>query len=204
MCGSALLSHKQRDHIYTTGFQPKDQPPGAPHADGAPSQDAPLPQPRSQQRLGAGPTHPHVSLLPPALPQGSELLRDPSLGAQFRVHLVKMVILTQPEVGTELEAQSLGNPFPPSLISSCGCPQSRGGDGRASSWPDWDPDPSPAQAVSPAEPVFPSGTWDLTRLLLGQMPAAVSTYLVQVPYIRAVVLIPRMPRVSRPTSLHHC
>ncbi|XP_015449622.1 A disintegrin and metalloproteinase with thrombospondin motifs 13 [Pteropus alecto] len=30
------------------------------------------------------------------LNMGSELLRDPSLGAQFRVHLVKMIILTQP------------------------------------------------------------------------------------------------------------
>lgn len=113
MCGSALLSYKQRDHIYTAGFQPKDQPPGGPHMlMGHPLGMLPCPSP--------GPTHPHVSLLPPALPQGSELLRDPSLGAQFRVHLVKMVILTQPEVGTELEAQSLGNPFPPSLISSCG------------------------------------------------------------------------------------
>ena len=57
--------------------------------------------------------HTHVSPLPPALPQGSELLRDPSLGVQFRVHLVKMVILTQPEVGAELDAQSLGNRFLP-------------------------------------------------------------------------------------------
>ncbi|XP_066111896.1 A disintegrin and metalloproteinase with thrombospondin motifs 13 isoform X1 [Saccopteryx bilineata] len=31
------------------------------------------------------------------LNMGSELLRDPSLGAQFRVHLVKVVILTKPE-----------------------------------------------------------------------------------------------------------
>ncbi|XP_037347291.1 A disintegrin and metalloproteinase with thrombospondin motifs 13 [Talpa occidentalis] len=31
------------------------------------------------------------------LNMGSELLRDPSLGAQFRVHLVKMVILTEPQ-----------------------------------------------------------------------------------------------------------
>lgn len=51
----------------------------------------------------------HMSPLPPALPQGAELLRDPSLGAQFRVHLVKMVILTKPEVGAKLKAQSLWN-----------------------------------------------------------------------------------------------
>lgn len=53
-----------------------------------------------------GPRQPtRVSLLS-CPPQGSELLRDPSLGAQFRVHLVKMVILTQAEVGAELGAQS--------------------------------------------------------------------------------------------------
>lgn len=53
---------------------------------------------------GASCAHPHVSPVLPAPPQGSELLRDPSLGAQFRVHLVKMVILTRSEVGAELEA----------------------------------------------------------------------------------------------------
>lgn len=35
-------------------------------------------------------------------PQGSELLRDPSLGAQVQVHLVKLLILAEPEVGTSL------------------------------------------------------------------------------------------------------
>ena len=64
-----------------------------------------------------GRARPHVSPLLPALPQGSELLRDPSLGAQFRVHLVKMVILTQLEVGAEPGAQSLGNLFLQSLTS---------------------------------------------------------------------------------------
>ncbi|KAF6326873.1 ADAM metallopeptidase with thrombospondin type 1 motif 13 [Rhinolophus ferrumequinum] len=38
------------------------------------------------------------------LNMGSELLRDPSLGAQFRVHLVKMVILTQPEEAPNITA----------------------------------------------------------------------------------------------------
>ncbi|XP_007453197.1 PREDICTED: A disintegrin and metalloproteinase with thrombospondin motifs 13 [Lipotes vexillifer] len=38
------------------------------------------------------------------LNMGSELLRDPSLGAQFRVHLVKMVILTQPEDAPNITA----------------------------------------------------------------------------------------------------
>ncbi|XP_010830875.1 PREDICTED: A disintegrin and metalloproteinase with thrombospondin motifs 13-like, partial [Bison bison bison] len=57
---------------------------------------------------------PHVSPLLPALPQGSELLRDPSLGAQFRVHLVKMVILTQPEDAPEITANITA-----SLLSVC-------------------------------------------------------------------------------------
>nr|XP_012637448.1 A disintegrin and metalloproteinase with thrombospondin motifs 13 isoform X3 [Microcebus murinus] len=35
---------------------------------------------------------------------GSELLRDPSLGARFRVHLVKMVILTEPEGAPNITA----------------------------------------------------------------------------------------------------
>ncbi|XP_045702012.1 A disintegrin and metalloproteinase with thrombospondin motifs 13 isoform X2 [Phyllostomus hastatus] len=35
---------------------------------------------------------------------GSELLRDPSLGAQFRVHLVRMVTLTQPEGAPNITA----------------------------------------------------------------------------------------------------
>uniref|UniRef100_A0A8D0YCC7 ADAM metallopeptidase with thrombospondin type 1 motif 13 n=1 Tax=Sus scrofa TaxID=9823 RepID=A0A8D0YCC7_PIG len=38
------------------------------------------------------------------LNMGSELLRDPSLGAQFRVHLVKMVILTQPQDAPNITA----------------------------------------------------------------------------------------------------
>lgn len=53
-----------------------------------------------------GRLHSPMPPFPPALPQGSELLRDPSLGAQLRVHLVKMIILTQPEVGAEPEARS--------------------------------------------------------------------------------------------------
>nr|XP_019584504.1 PREDICTED: A disintegrin and metalloproteinase with thrombospondin motifs 13 isoform X2 [Rhinolophus sinicus] len=38
------------------------------------------------------------------LNMGSELLRDPSLGAQFRVHLVKMVVLTQPQEAPNITA----------------------------------------------------------------------------------------------------
>ncbi|XP_070374529.1 A disintegrin and metalloproteinase with thrombospondin motifs 13 isoform X1 [Equus asinus] len=38
------------------------------------------------------------------LNMGSELLRDPSLGAEFRVHLVKMVILTRPEDAPDITA----------------------------------------------------------------------------------------------------
>ncbi|KAM5259476.1 A disintegrin and metalloproteinase with thrombospondin motifs 13 isoform 3-T3 [Hipposideros larvatus] len=45
---------------------------------------------------------------------GSELLRDPSLGAQFRVHLVKMVILTQPEDAPNITANITS-----SLLSVC-------------------------------------------------------------------------------------
>ncbi|XP_073078151.1 A disintegrin and metalloproteinase with thrombospondin motifs 13 isoform X4 [Manis javanica] len=48
------------------------------------------------------------------LNMGSELLRDPSLGAQFRVHLVKMVILTQPE-----DAPSITANITASLLSVC-------------------------------------------------------------------------------------
>ncbi|XP_070234804.1 A disintegrin and metalloproteinase with thrombospondin motifs 13 [Bos mutus] len=48
------------------------------------------------------------------LNMGSELLRDPSLGAQFRVHLVKMVILTQPEDAPEITANITA-----SLLSVC-------------------------------------------------------------------------------------
>ncbi|XP_057355172.1 A disintegrin and metalloproteinase with thrombospondin motifs 13 isoform X5 [Manis pentadactyla] len=48
------------------------------------------------------------------LNMGSELLRDPSLGAQFRVHLVKMVILTQPE-----NAPSITANITASLLSVC-------------------------------------------------------------------------------------
>lgn len=36
------------------------------------------------------------------LPQGSDLLRDPSLGVQVQVYLVKLLILTEPEVGSKL------------------------------------------------------------------------------------------------------
>ena len=75
---------------------------------------APHPRPGIPEARRA---RPHVSPLLPTLPQGSELLRDPSLGAQFRVHLVKMVILTQLEVGAELGAQSPGNLFLQSLTS---------------------------------------------------------------------------------------
>ncbi|XP_042103936.1 A disintegrin and metalloproteinase with thrombospondin motifs 13 isoform X2 [Ovis aries] len=48
------------------------------------------------------------------LNMGSELLRDPSLGAQFRVHLVKMVILTQPEDAPKITANITA-----SLLSVC-------------------------------------------------------------------------------------
>ncbi|XP_035964223.2 A disintegrin and metalloproteinase with thrombospondin motifs 13 isoform X2 [Halichoerus grypus] len=48
------------------------------------------------------------------LNMGSELLRDPSLGAQFRVHLVKMVILTQPEDAPNITANITA-----SLLSVC-------------------------------------------------------------------------------------
>ncbi|KAM3825798.1 A disintegrin and metalloproteinase with thrombospondin motifs 13 [Vipera latastei] len=33
---------------------------------------------------------------------GAELLRDPSLGIQFRVHLIKMIVLTKPEEGIQI------------------------------------------------------------------------------------------------------
>ncbi|XP_015687440.1 A disintegrin and metalloproteinase with thrombospondin motifs 13 [Protobothrops mucrosquamatus] len=33
---------------------------------------------------------------------GAELLRDPSLGIQFRVHLIKMIVLTEPEEGIQI------------------------------------------------------------------------------------------------------
>uniref|UniRef100_A0A8C0LXD3 ADAM metallopeptidase with thrombospondin type 1 motif 13 n=2 Tax=Canis lupus familiaris TaxID=9615 RepID=A0A8C0LXD3_CANLF len=48
------------------------------------------------------------------LNMGSELLRDPSLGAQFQVHLVKMVILTQPEDAPNITANITA-----SLLSVC-------------------------------------------------------------------------------------
>ncbi|XP_043325993.1 A disintegrin and metalloproteinase with thrombospondin motifs 13 [Cervus canadensis] len=48
------------------------------------------------------------------LNMGSELLRDPSLGAQFRVHLVKMVILTQLEDAPKITANITA-----SLLSVC-------------------------------------------------------------------------------------
>ncbi|XP_047278655.1 A disintegrin and metalloproteinase with thrombospondin motifs 13 isoform X2 [Homo sapiens] len=49
---------------------------------------------------------------------GAELLRDPSLGAQFRVHLVKMVILTEPEGAPNITANLTS-----SLLSVCGWSQ---------------------------------------------------------------------------------
>uniref|UniRef100_A0A2K6UC41 A disintegrin and metalloproteinase with thrombospondin motifs 13 n=1 Tax=Saimiri boliviensis boliviensis TaxID=39432 RepID=A0A2K6UC41_SAIBB len=49
---------------------------------------------------------------------GAELLRDPSLGAQFRVHLVKMVILTEPESAPNITANLTS-----SLLSVCGWSQ---------------------------------------------------------------------------------
>ncbi|XP_040860574.1 A disintegrin and metalloproteinase with thrombospondin motifs 13 [Ochotona curzoniae] len=45
---------------------------------------------------------------------GSELLRDPSLGVEFRLHLVRMVILTEPEQGPEITANITS-----SLLSVC-------------------------------------------------------------------------------------
>uniref|UniRef100_A0A8C0ZTY4 Peptidase M12B domain-containing protein n=1 Tax=Castor canadensis TaxID=51338 RepID=A0A8C0ZTY4_CASCN len=45
---------------------------------------------------------------------GSELLRDPSLGAQFRVHLVKLMILTEPE-----DAPTITANITSSLLSVC-------------------------------------------------------------------------------------
>ncbi|XP_053060373.1 A disintegrin and metalloproteinase with thrombospondin motifs 13 isoform X6 [Acinonyx jubatus] len=48
------------------------------------------------------------------LNMGSELLRDPSLGTQFRVHLVKMVTLTQPEDAPNITANITA-----SLLSVC-------------------------------------------------------------------------------------
>ncbi|XP_023098731.2 A disintegrin and metalloproteinase with thrombospondin motifs 13 isoform X5 [Felis catus] len=48
------------------------------------------------------------------LNMGSELLRDPSLGTQFQVHLVKMVTLTQPEDAPNITANITA-----SLLSVC-------------------------------------------------------------------------------------
>ncbi|XP_063000754.1 A disintegrin and metalloproteinase with thrombospondin motifs 13 isoform X2 [Elgaria multicarinata webbii] len=45
---------------------------------------------------------------------GAELLRDASLGAQFRVHLIKMIVLTQPEEGIAISANITS-----SIISLC-------------------------------------------------------------------------------------
>ncbi|KAM5298555.1 A disintegrin and metalloproteinase with thrombospondin motifs 13 [Ctenodactylus gundi] len=45
---------------------------------------------------------------------GSELLRDPSLGAQLRVHLVKLLILTEPEEAPDITANITS-----SLLSVC-------------------------------------------------------------------------------------
>ncbi|XP_044162017.1 A disintegrin and metalloproteinase with thrombospondin motifs 13 [Bufo gargarizans] len=45
---------------------------------------------------------------------GSELLRDVSLGATLRVHLVKMIILTEPEAGIQIGANLMS-----SLMSVC-------------------------------------------------------------------------------------
>lgn len=41
--------------------------------------------------------HP-VLVCPVMFPQASELLRDMTLGANMRVHLVRMIILSEPEV----------------------------------------------------------------------------------------------------------
>ncbi|KAK1334004.1 hypothetical protein QTO34_005003 [Cnephaeus nilssonii] len=48
------------------------------------------------------------------LNMASELLRDPSLGAQFRVHLVRMVILTRPQDAPQITANITA-----SLLSVC-------------------------------------------------------------------------------------
>lgn len=81
--------------------------------------------PPSVSSGGGGQLRTPMPPFPPTLPQGSELLRDPSLGAQFRVHLVKMIILTQPEVGAEPEAQSHRSPtLPPA--ASCGATEPQG------------------------------------------------------------------------------
>ncbi|XP_068105317.1 A disintegrin and metalloproteinase with thrombospondin motifs 13 isoform X2 [Hyperolius riggenbachi] len=45
---------------------------------------------------------------------GAELLRDVSLGASIRVHLIKMMILTEPEPGVQITADLMG-----SLVSVC-------------------------------------------------------------------------------------
>ncbi|XP_075041887.1 A disintegrin and metalloproteinase with thrombospondin motifs 13 isoform X2 [Mixophyes fleayi] len=45
---------------------------------------------------------------------GAELLRDVSLGASFRVHLVKMIILTEPEAGIQISTNLMS-----SLMSVC-------------------------------------------------------------------------------------
>lgn len=65
---------------------------------------------------------------PLSLRQGSELLRDPSLGVEFRLHLVRMVILTEPEVGTELSgsAHSKGSQRPCSHPAPASCGFLRG------------------------------------------------------------------------------
>ncbi|XP_044295955.1 A disintegrin and metalloproteinase with thrombospondin motifs 13 [Varanus komodoensis] len=45
---------------------------------------------------------------------GAELLRDASLGAQFRVHLIKLVVLTEPEEGIEISSNITS-----SVVSVC-------------------------------------------------------------------------------------
>ncbi|XP_058015543.1 A disintegrin and metalloproteinase with thrombospondin motifs 13 [Ahaetulla prasina] len=45
---------------------------------------------------------------------GAELLRDPSLGIQFRVHLIKMIILTEPEEGIQISTNITS-----SILSVC-------------------------------------------------------------------------------------
>ena len=118
LCWLAFLSHEQREGRRTDclygwlpagGLAPQIPPRLMEHPLQAPHPHPWIPE------VSRG--RPHTSPLLPALPQGSELLRDPSLGAQFRVHLVKMVILTQPEVGAEPGAQSPGNLFLQSLTS---------------------------------------------------------------------------------------
>lgn len=100
-----MSKEDQHTSAHLCGWPPAPRQAFPPTANGAVS---PGPAPARPRPSQAPPTH--QSPLPPAFPQGSELLRDPSLGTQFRVHLVKVVTLTQPEVGTKLGAQSPWKP----------------------------------------------------------------------------------------------